>query len=243
MKNIIEELRNDSSYYGDYGSKYLSNSSIGVLLSNPKLFGVKQPPTVPMLRGSYFHTAILEPHKLDSFEVVEASTRSTNIYKDALSHSSSPILLLKNEVDDLEEMIKTIQSNFYFYENIYREGNIFEEPAIGEIFGIPFKGKADIVSEDILIDIKTTSSVRDFRYSAKKFNYDSQAYIYSQLFGKPLVFYVIDSTTKELAVFTPSDDFVLGGRDKVMRAVEVYNKFFSKNATEDINNYFIQEVL
>jgi hypothetical protein len=243
MSKVIEKLKNDADYYGEFGSKYLSNSSVGVLLSNPKLFGVKQPPTVPMLRGSYFHTAILEPHKLDSFEIVEASTRSTNIYKDAVSHSSSEILLLKNEVEDLEEMIKTIKSNFYFYENIYREGNIFEEPAIGEIFGLPFKGKADIVSEDILIDIKTTSSVRDFRYSAKKYNYDSQCYIYSQLFGKPLVFYVIDSATKELAVYEPSEDFVLGGRDKVMRAIEVYKKFFSKDATEDINNYFIQETL
>ena len=140
-------------------------------------------------------------------------------------------------------MIKTIKSNFYFYENIYREGNIFEEPAVGEIFGLPFKGKADIVSEDILIDIKTTSSVRDFRYSAKKYNYDSQCYIYGQLFGKPLVFYVIDSATKELAVYEPSEDFILGGRDKVMRAIEVYKKFFSKDATEDINNYFIQDTL
>ena len=204
MKNIIEELRKDSSYYGDYGSKFLSNSTIGTLLSNPKQFGVKQPPTVPMLRGSYFHTAILEPHKLSDFEIVEASSRNTNIYKDAVSNSSSEILLLKNEVEDVDEMVKTIKSNFYFYENIYREGNIYEEPAVGELFGLPFKGKADIVCEDILIDIKTTSGIKDFKWSARKYNYDSQCYIYSQLFGKPLIFYVIDSDTKELAVYNPS---------------------------------------
>ena len=87
MSNVIEKLRNDSDYYGTYGSKYLSNSTIGVLLSNPKLFGVKQPTTVPMLRGSYFHTAVLEPHKLVDFEVVEASTRNTNIYKESLLKS------------------------------------------------------------------------------------------------------------------------------------------------------------
>jgi hypothetical protein len=57
------------------------------------------------------------------------------------------------------------------------------------------------------------------------------------------VFYVIDSATKELAVYEPSEDFILGGRDKVMRAIEVYKKFFSKDATEDINNYFIQDTL
>lgn len=243
MKNVIEELRNDSNYYGDYGSKFLSNSSIGVLLSNPKLFGVKQAPTVPMLRGSYFHAAILEPHKLGEFEFVEASTRNTNIYKDAIANSDKDILLLKNEVDDLEEMINTIKSNFFFYENIYKEGNIYEEPAIGELFGLPFKGKADIVTDEILIDIKTTSSIKDFRYSARKYNYDSQAYIYQHLFDKPLVFYVIDSATKELGVFEPSEEFLLSGRDKVLRAIEVYNKFFSDSATEDISNFFITETL
>lgn len=243
MKNVIEELRNDSSYYGAYGSKFLSNSTIGVLLSNPKLFGVKQPTTVPMLRGSYFHTAILEPHKLENFEVVEASTRNTNIYKEALLKSGSEILLLKNEVDDIEQMVSTIKSNFYFYENIYAEGNRFEEPAIGEIFGLPFKGKADIVTDDMLIDIKTTSNIKDFKWSAKKYNYDSQCYIYQALFDKPLVFYVIDSATKELGTFHPSEDFILGGRDKVLRAIEVYNKFFSESATEDINNFFITETL
>jgi hypothetical protein len=243
MSNVIEKLRNDSDYYGTYGSKYLSNSTIGVLLSNPKLFGVKQPTTVPMLRGSYFHTAVLEPHKLVDFEVVEASTRNTNIYKEALLKSGKEMLLLKNEVEDIEQMVSTIKSNFFFYENIYAEGNRFEEPAIGELFGLPFKGKADIVTEDFLIDIKTTSSIKDFRYSAKKYNYDSQCYIYQQLFDKPLVFYVIDSATKELAVFNPSEDFILGGRDKVMRAVEVYNKFFSESATEDVNNFFITETL
>ena len=32
---IIERLRNDEDYYGDYGNKFLSNSHIGKLLKNP----------------------------------------------------------------------------------------------------------------------------------------------------------------------------------------------------------------
>jgi len=243
MKNIIEELKNDESYYGEFGSKYISNSDIGTLLKNPRMFKVREEPTVPMLQGSYLHTAMLEPEKLVNFEVIEASTRNTNIYKDAVSKSSSAILLLKNEQDELDRLVSTMKGNFFFYENIYREGNVFEQPAVMDIFGMPFKGKADIVSEDILIDIKTTSDIDDFRWSAKKYNYDSQAYIYSQLFGKPLVFYVVCKKSHRLGVFEPSEDFILGGRDKVMRAIEVYKKFFSKDATEDINNYFIQDTL
>ena len=243
MSNIIEKLKSDENYYGEFGSKYISNSDIGSLLKNPRMFKVREEPTVPMLQGSYLHTAMLEPEKLVNFEVVEASTRNTNIYKDAVSHSSSAILLLKNEQDELDSLVSTMKGNFFFYENIYREGNVFEQPAVMDIFGMPFKGKADIVSEDILIDIKTTSDIDKFRYSAREYNYDSQAYIYSQLFGKPLVFYVVCKKSHRLGVFEPSEDFVLGGRDKVMRAIEVYKKFFSKDATEDINNYFIQDTL
>ena len=32
MKYDIERLRNDADYYGEYGSQFLSNSDIGVLL-------------------------------------------------------------------------------------------------------------------------------------------------------------------------------------------------------------------
>jgi hypothetical protein len=239
-KKAIEELRNDSNYYGEFGSQFLSNSAVGVLLSNPKMFKVKQEPTVPMLHGSYFHTAILEPEKLANFEIVEASTRNTNIYKDA---SKGNLLLLRNECDNLDEMVRVIKSNFFFYDNIYRDGNVYEEPAIMELFGHKFKGKADIVTDDIIIDIKTTSKISDFRWSAKKYNYDSQSYLYQQFFDKPLVFYVIDKGTHELGVFEPSAEFLLGGREKVLRAIEVYEKFFGDSAKEDINNFFIREDL
>lgn len=243
MSKDIDKLRDDQNYYGEFGSKYISNSDIGTLLKNPRMFKVRQEPTLPMLHGSYLHTAMLEPHKLQNFEIVEASTRNTNIYKDAVVNSPEPMLLLMSEKAELDSLVATMKGNFHFYDSIYREGNVYEEPAVGEIFGLPFKGKADIVTDEILIDIKTTGDIDDFRWSAKKYNYDSQSYIYNQLFGKPLVFFVICKKSHRLGVFEPSEEFVMSGRDKVQRAVEVYRKFFSKDAAEDINNYFIQDTL
>ena len=240
MNTITDRLRNDEDYYGEYGNQFLSNSAVGVLLSNPKMFGVKQEPTVQMLQGSYFHTALLEPEKLSNFEIVEASTRNTNIYKDA---SKGNLLLLKHEKDELDSLVTTIKGNFKFYEDIYAEGNIYEEPATMELFGLPFKGKCDIVCEDFLIDIKTTSDIDDFKWSARKYNYDSQSYIYQQLFDKPLIFYVICKKSHRLGIFEPSEEFILSGKDKVLRAVEVYKKFFSKDNTEDINNFIVKETL
>jgi len=130
-------------------------------------------------------------------------------------------------------------------EYIYEDGNEFEVPAVQNIMGLDWKGKADIVNHKsgLIIDIKTSSDIDKFMYSAKTYNYDSQAYIYQRLFEKPLVFFVIDKTTGRLGVFECSSEFLEGGRNKVEKAMEVYHKFFSDNATEDILNYVHRQTL
>ena len=40
--DVIEKLRDDEAYYGDFGKKYLSNSDIGTLLTNPLALGRHQ---------------------------------------------------------------------------------------------------------------------------------------------------------------------------------------------------------
>jgi hypothetical protein len=120
---------------------------------------------------------------------------------------------------------------------IYNGCNQYEVPGITTLLDIEWKGKADIVSNDCLIDIKTTSSISDFKWSARKYNYDSQAYIYKQIFGKPMVFVVIDKSSMDMGIYRPTEEFLLGGREKVFNAVLVYNKFFSQNPTEDIEQY------
>lgn len=241
--NIIEQLKNDANYYGDLGKQFLSNSDIGDLLTNPKNFKKNTETTKAMIEGNYFHTAILEPEKLVNFNIVDASSRNTNIYKDAIKESGASILILRPEVEDLNNLVKIMKGNLHFYDNIYKDGNQFEVPNVKEIYGVMWKGKADIVSNDTIIDIKTTSDINSFRYSAKKYNYDSQAYLYQEFFGKPMVFYVIDKTTGMLGEYSCSDDFLESGRVKVISAVDQYNKFFGKDAWADINSYIIEEEL
>ena len=241
--NIIEKLQNDADYYGDIGKQFLSNSDIGDLLSNPKNFKKNTETTKAMIEGSYFHTAMLEPEKLGNFNIVDASSRNTNIYKDAIKESGASILILRPEVEELNNLINVMKGNLHFYDNIYKAGNQFEVPNVKEIYGAMWKGKADIVTDEMIIDIKTTSSISDFRNSAKKYNYDSQAYLYQEFFSKPLVFYVIDKTTGMLGEYSCSDDFLESGRVKVISAVDQYNKFFGKDAWADINSYIIEEEL
>jgi len=174
----IEKLREDEFYYGDFGRQYLSNSDIGSLLNNPKDFrsGINKP-TIAMLLGRYFHTDLLEPQKLSDFDIIDASTRTTKAYKELGKQA-----LLTKEVEMLSNMAKAVRMNLDFYDMMYKAGNQFEVPAIKEVGGQLWKGKADIVSSDAIIDLKTTTKIDDFKYSARRYNYDSQAWLYGQFF-------------------------------------------------------------
>ena len=45
MKEILEKLRVDEHYYGEYGNQFLSNSDIGTLLKDPAKLRNKRPQT------------------------------------------------------------------------------------------------------------------------------------------------------------------------------------------------------
>jgi len=242
-EEIINLLRDDKEYYGGIGKQYLSNSDIGVLLSNPKDYGKYRADNKSFSDGRYFHQLILEPDKALDFKFVDTGTRLTKEYKEFIKDNNLPFCMLKKEKDEIENLVRVMTGNLRFFEQIYKDGNQYEVPAIGEIQGMMWKGKADIITDDCIIDLKTTSDINKFKWSAKSYNYDSQCYIYQQLFGKPLVFYVIDKLTRQLGIYTPTENFILGGEQKVGKAIEVYKKYFSSDSTENIDNYFVQEEL
>jgi len=70
---LIEQLRDDSAYYGEIGSALMSNSDVGVLLDNPKNFGKAKEKTKAMLEGSYLHALLIEPAKAEAFQIVDAT--------------------------------------------------------------------------------------------------------------------------------------------------------------------------
>ena len=243
MSDIIDSLRDDANYYGKVGRQYLSNSDIKVLLDNPSKFGVPTPDNPAFAKVRLFHQLILEPEKAAATIGVNAADRRAKAYKEACEQHGSEFLLLTKEMEEIVFLGQKMLGNFDFYEAIRDEENTYEEPAVGTIMGKPFKGKADIVCSDRLIDLKTTSKIDDFKWSARKYGYDSQCYIYETLFGKPLVFFVIDKKTGMMGMYEPSEDFITRGREKVERALEVHDKFFGPDATDTIETFYIQETL
>ena len=81
--SAVSKLKNDEMYYGEFGQKWLSNSDISTLLNNPAMFRKGKSDSKALIMGRYFHWAILEPEKAETITCVEATTRSTKVYKEA----------------------------------------------------------------------------------------------------------------------------------------------------------------
>jgi hypothetical protein len=240
-KEILKKLEQDEHYYGKFGKQYLSNSDISTLLKNPLALHTPQKSIPAFLVGGYFHTAILEPDKLKNFKIVESSTRNTKAYKEI---SGGELCLLQQEVDQIELMVDKMMSNTVCKDLLSGKNVEYEIRAIQEIDGQMWKGKADLVNHDerLIIDLKTTNDIAKFRYSASKYNYDSQAYIYNQLFGYEMLFMVIDKNTHQIKICDCSSSFYSRGQDKVQQAVAQYDLFFNTKDF-DPHQYFKTETL
>ena len=240
-EKILQRLCNDEDYYGEFGNQYLSNSHVGKLLKDPLRAFEPSKPSPAFLVGGYFHTCILEPDKLDKYKVVKSTTRNTKAYKDV---AGGELCLLQHEVDTIELMREKVLDNNICKDLIINSQTEYEKPMIINMFGNNWKGKADIVNheEKLVIDLKTTADIDKFQWSASKFNYDSQAYIYSKLFGYEMLFIVIDKTTHQIGVFDCSPEFYERGEDKVRRASEAYDLFY-KTKDFDPKQYFISKTL
>jgi len=240
-KQILQKLCNDEEYYGEFGNQFLSNSHIGKLLKDPLRAFEPSKPSAAFLIGGYFHTCILEPDKLEKYKVVVSTTRNTKAYKDV---AGGELCLLQHEVDTIELMREKVMNNDICKDLIQGLQNEYEQPQIIELFGNKWKGKADIVNheESLVIDLKTTADIDKFHWSATKYNYDSQAYIYSKLFGYEMLFIVIDKATHKIGMFDCSPEFYERGEDKVRRASEAYDLFY-KTKDFDPKQYFISKTL
>ena len=170
MNKILEKLRDDKEYYSGVGREYLSNSDIQNLLKNPSMFGVQRPDNINFAKGRLFHQLILEPAKAKEYlntRVVECNTRNTSKYKTFIEDNNLEIALLKKESDNIISLYKTMKGNIDFWNLIYSDNSEFEKPMIKEINGLMWKGKADVVGQDYILDIKTTSDITKFKWSAR----------------------------------------------------------------------------
>lgn len=242
--DLLEKLIDDEFYYGYMAKAALSSSSIKLLKQSPKKYkyvtqygsGSSQ----ALRDGTLAHWAILEPQKFEDQIYVDVQSKNTKKYKEALSEHG--IVYTTKEKRDAERIADAFLRNEHALRLL--DNSEFEAPACGMIGGYPFRGKADILGKGRICDIKTTTDIKGFPYSAKKYGYDIQVYIYCELFGidhKDFTFAVIDKGTLDLAIWDCSEEFYNEGKRKTHEAIEVFETFFVHGA--DIDNYCLTGTL
>jgi len=237
-KELLSKMDDDSFYYGELNKLALSSSSLKLLLSSPKTYKhVTQygnPETQPLRDGWLFHTAILEPHVFNAQIFVDVASKNTKAFKLAKEeHGRVFTMSEKNKAEKLADA---------FFRNEHALRMItdceFEVPAIGNVCGYPFRGKADVLGKDRIVDLKTTTDIKGFSYSANKYGYDVQCYLYCNLFGKShkdFYFLALDKGSLDIGIFNCSEEFYFRGEEKVEKALHLYNQFFIEGA--DLDNY------
>jgi hypothetical protein len=243
-KELLKKMLDDNFYYGELNTLALSSSSIKLLLSSPKTYKYVtkygSTETQPLRDGRLVHQAILEPQKFSEQIFVNVSSKNTKKYKEAKEKYGE--VYTRSEKENAEKMADAFFKNEQALKQI--TNCKFEIPAIGIIQGFPFRGKADVIKNNNIVDLKTTTDIQGFPYSAKKYSYDVQCYIYCQLFNityENFKFVVIDKGSLDIGIWNCSEEFYLEGKRKTINAIQIFEKFFIEG--EDIDNYIIEGIL
>ena len=243
-QEIITQMYDDSFYYGHLGKYALSSSSLKLLLKSPKTYrniteyGDPNSDSPALSAGKLVHWMILEPHKIDKLHFVDASTKNTKIYKEAKKEYGE--VYLTKERSEAERLTDAVLRN----EEVTRILNKaeFEVPEIQMIDGLPFRGKADILKGDTIIDLKTSQDLNSFKYSCDKYSYDLQAWLYLKLFNKEkFTFLVVDKKSTDIGIFETTKDFLARGENKFHQAVDNYKYFFEQD--NDLDQYVMRGIL
>ncbi len=249
---LLDNMQDDEFYYGELNKLALSSTNIKLLLDSPKKFYYvtkygENLDTQGIRDGRLFHTLVLEPDKFEKFHFVDVASKNTKAYREAKAEYG--IVYTRSEKEQAEKLADQLLRNNLA--TSFLKDSEFEVPAIDFVEGLPFRGKADILGSCV-IDLKTTTDIKNFKWSAVKYGYDVQMYLYCQLFQKQYFdfkFIVIDKGSGDIGIFDCSEEFYLQGKEKVMFAIQRYREYFAnKNwdtteISESLDEYVIREIL
>ena len=238
-EDILQKMYDDSFYYGYLGKHALSSSTCKSLLESPEAYVeyINKPPKEkepqPFRDGRLIHLLSLEPHRIDELTIIE-STKGSKAYKLAVQEQLPQTVYTLAELNRCKKVAESVLNNQEFSSLVNKAK--FEVPEISNYNGFPFRGKADILLDGVVVDLKTTSDIDNFHQSAMLYNYDLQAALYLELFEAfEFKYVVVDKKTFEVQVIEFSDEFIQSGYNKLNIATENYQKYLGNKEFYDLN--------
>ncbi|MBV6514177.1 MAG: hypothetical protein FMNOHCHN_03767 [Ignavibacteriaceae bacterium] len=230
----------NKDYHGD--REYLSSSNLKQLLKNPEQFYKERilgqvedkPPSTALEEGSYVHSLILEPHKVQEEYAFWKGLRKQGEDFLAFKSQNAGKIIISNP--------QKIRCNAYV--DAYKKNpvapSLLEEAEVEytictELNGVKIKIRCDIINlkKNYIADVKTSSFAVDaetFKVSMLKFGYDLSAALYvmvaSKVLNVPMDFYfiAIDKEMMNCEVLKLSEKTLQSGIAQVNKALEIYKK-------------------
>lgn len=187
---------NQENYYED--KSHITNSMLGWLKQSPAFFkhmlAIESKPTESMIFGTAFHCYVLENDKFnDEYYIMPKTDRRTKAGKEAyamhMDAAAGKSIITTDQFNTILGMAEAINSNKTLKGLLNIDGSKYEsvntwterihsDDGINE--SIDCKSLIDlrVDSEDIVVDLKTTSSVNAFTGSVRKYGYHRQAAFY-----------------------------------------------------------------
>ena len=234
-----------------YKIKALSNSALTCLKQSPEVFrdryilGKHEAESDAFRIGSAVHCMVLEPHLFsERYFVGPKIDRRTKQGKADWESFRSSIgdreLLTEDEHAEIVATAQAFGKHAGLTTLLGSYGRVIEEPIYFELFGEPFKCKPDCVipSAKVIIDIKTTVSVkpRKFAWSAIDYGYHRQAAIYMHACEEKyqeefrFLFACVEKKYPyEVAVFELDGRSISDGVDQVEKLVDEYKRRVEQN--------------
>lgn len=236
MKN---EFIYDLSFDDYLKLEAVSKSGLNVIIDKSPLHFKTQKnenKDTPALRlGRLIHTSILEPEKLDSCYAVltEQLNLRTKADKEKLetfkNENKGKTIISLDEFLISQEIKKVISANS-FVKAMMKNGRS-EVTMLWDCEGVQLKGRADFITNNLILDVKTTTDASEkvFTRSIYKYKYHMQAAMYcdgyKKITGKEIPF-VILAIEKEppydFALYLMDSSFIDHGRILYMDALETY---------------------
>ena len=261
QKNILDW--DDDKYYNDVTKVTNSHNKILVdggpeALEHYHLYGSEDKPAYAF--GRAFHCLVLEKDTFyDKYfvfddrekciEIGGARPTATNKYKEWLDDIASENIgkekLSIGEITILENMEAKLMSIPQVVAML--EASNKEVVYQATIDGVDCKGKIDAVQPNsMVIDLKTTASaptLSNFRYDAKRYNYDRQMAFYARLADVPAacIIAIQKVAPYTVGVYLISEETMKIGEEKYQYALGLHKEQFRGNI--DLDKFYYQAFL
>jgi hypothetical protein len=251
VDELLSRMEDDHFYYGYCNNAMFSSSKVKDMSKSPKSYyyiDKYKKSQQPLRDGTLFHLSILEPDKFDKQVFCPVRSKSTQKYRQWKEEHTSTVYTLQ-EKEDAERLAQAFLLNQKAVSMI-RDSKT-EVPAVGMIQGIPFRAKADVLTNNgRVIDLKTCQNITNFKKDAYALGYNVQAYLYCQLFNisyKDFYFIAIDKKSLDIGIYSCSKEFYDTGKSQVTKVLDAYKIHIHNKDAEDvkdfIDNYIFEDTL